>query len=82
MTVAAPPVLELVTVFDTPCPRYLYEHDGRYLVVVWSPWLDGYTAYRSTSTGQDTGVPLVQGGGRHRAEVLERLEQLLERGEL
>lgn len=82
MTVAAPVTLELVTAIDTPCQRFLYEHGGRYFVVVWSPWLDGYTAYRSTSTGEDAGVPLVQGAGRPRAEVLDRLEQLLDRGEL
>lgn len=83
MTVAAPPCLELVTVIESPCPRFLYESDGgRYFVVVWSPGLDGYVAYRATKTGEDTGVPIVHGAGRQRAEVLDLLEQQLEAGEL
>lgn len=82
MTVAAPPRLDLVSVIDSPCLRYLYEHEGRYLVVVWSMARDGYVAFRSTKTGEDVGVPIVDGWGRQRAEVLERIEDLLERGEL
>lgn len=75
--------LELVDVIgDSSHARWLYTTGTVYLVVFFSPWVGGYVAYRSTITGEDTGIPIVNGEGRTRAEVLDRLEYMLAAGEL
>lgn len=74
MSAVAERQLECVRVIDGPPTRFVYEHDGRFFVVLYSPWLAGYVAYRSTRRGEGSGIPLAGGPGFERAAVLDRLE--------